>query len=105
MPSFGKTTPLTREHFGDFADAYGATDRAAVKYERWSCFTREQIAAKGDSLDLGLIRDDSVLDYDDLQDPAESGEEIAAQLEEAVELIMSVVEELKGLGGEIDAQG
>lgn len=78
-----------------FVKAYTAKDRAAVKDERWSCFTREQIAAKNDSLDLGLIRDDSILDYDDLQDPAESGEEIAAQLEEATDLIMSVVKELR----------
>jgi len=39
-----------------------------------------------------------VLDYDSLQDPVESGEEVVAQLEEAVDLIMSVVKELKSLG-------
>jgi type I restriction enzyme M protein len=99
MQSFGKTAPLKQEHFGAFIDAYNAGDRATVSDERWSRFTREQIAAKGESLDLGLIRDDSVLDYDDLQDPIESGEEIAAQLEEAVDLILSVVKELQSLGG------
>jgi type I restriction enzyme M protein len=98
MPSFGKTSPLKHEHFDAFVQAYNASDRTVVADERWNCFTREQIAAKGDSLDLGLIRDDSVLDYDSLQDPAESGEEVAAQLEEAVDLIMSVVKELKSLG-------
>ena len=65
--------------------------------ERWSVFTREQIAEKGNSLDLGLIRDDSVLDYNDLPDPAESAEEAAANLEEAVDLLMSVVKELRAL--------
>ena len=99
MQSFGKTAPLKHEHFNAFMEAYYASDRAAVLDERWSRFTREQIAGKQDSLDLGLIRDDSVLDYDDLQDPAESGEAIAAQLEEAVDLIMSVVKELRSLGG------
>ena len=97
MQSFGKTAPLKREHFDSFVKAYNASDRTAIVDERWSCFTREQITAKNDSLDLGLIRDDSVLDYDDLKDPAESGEEIAAQLEEAVDLVMSVVKELKSL--------
>jgi len=97
MPGFGKTTPLKHRHFDDFVKAYNADDRAEVADERWSSFTREQIAAKGDSLDLGLIRDESVLDYDDLKDPAESGEEIAARLEEAVDLIMSVVKELRAL--------
>ncbi len=99
MPSFGKTTPLKYEHFEGFISAYTAEDRRTVNDERWSVFTREQIKEKNDSLDLGLIRDDSVLDYEDLQDPIESGEEIVAQLEEATDLIMSVVKELKNLGG------
>ena len=97
MPSFGKTTPLKTEHFADFEKAYEAEDRHTVQDERWSVFTREQIAEKGNSLDLGLIRDDSVLDYNDLPDPAESAEEAAANLEEAVDLLMSVVKELRAL--------
>lgn len=97
MPSFGKTTPLKTEHFADFEKAYEAEDRRAVQDERWSVFTREQIAEKGNSLDLGLIRDDSVLDYNDLPDPADSAEEAAANLEEVVDLLMSVVKELRAL--------
>lgn len=97
MPSFGKTNPLKTEHFAGFEAAYEAADRRAVQDERWSVFTREQIAQKGNSLDLGLIRDDSVVDYDDLPDPIESGEEAIAQLEEAVDLLQSVVNELKAL--------
>ena len=95
MPSFGKTSPLKYEHFKDFITAYTAEDRHAVDDERWNVFTREEV--KG-SLDKGLIRDDSVLDYDDLPDPIESGEECIAQLEEAVDLLRSVVRELKALG-------
>lgn len=97
MPSFGKTTPLKPEHFDDFVTAYTAEDRRTVTDERWSVFTREQIEAKGNSLDLGLIRDDSVLDYNELPDPIESAEEAVANLEEAVDLLMSVVKELKAL--------
>ena len=97
MPSFGKTTPLKTEHFADFEKAYETEDRHAVQDERGSVFTREQIAEKGNSLDLGLIRDDSVLDYNDLPDPAQSAEEAAANLEEAVDLLMSVVKELRAL--------
>lgn len=100
MPSFGKTNPLKNEHFENFVKAYTAEDRPKVEDERFSVFTREQIKEKNDSLDLGLIRDDSVLDYEDLQDPIESGEEIAAQLEEAMDLILTVVKELKSLGGD-----
>jgi type I restriction enzyme M protein len=100
MQNFGKTNPLKHEHFGDFIESYLADDRTKVEDERFSMFTREQIKEKDDSLDLGLIRDDSVLNYEDLQDPIESGEEIVAQLEEAMDLIMSVVKELKSLGGD-----
>jgi type I restriction enzyme M protein len=81
MPGFGKTNPLKPEHFDAFKAAFTAKDRKKVKDERFSVFTRDTIAAKGESLDLGLIRDDSVLDYNDLPDPAESGEEAAAALE------------------------
>ena len=97
MPSFGKTNPLKKEDFAGFEAAYEAADRHAVQDERWSVFSRAQIAEKGNSLDLGLIRDDSIVDYDDLPDPIESGEEAIAQLEEAVDLLMSVVKELKSL--------
>ena len=97
MPSFGKTNPLKTEHFAGFEAAFEAADRRAVQDERWNVFTREQIAAKGNSLDLGLIRDDSVVDYADLPDPIESGEEAIAQLEEAVDLLQGVVNELKAL--------
>lgn len=97
MPSFGKTTPLKQEHFKAFEEAYAASDRTEVANERWSKFTRAEIAAKGNSLDLGLIKDDSILDYEDLPDPADSAEEAAAKLEEAVDLLLSVVKELRSL--------
>ena len=97
MPSFGKTNPLKKDHFVDFELAYESENRRAIQNERWNVFTREEIKAKADSLDLGLIRDDSVLDYEDLPDPIESGEECIAQLEEAVDLLKSVVKELQSL--------
>lgn len=99
MQNFGKTNALKEEHFEDFMKAYTAEDRSKIEDERFNCFTREQIAEKNNSLDLGLIRDDSILDYEDLQDPIESGEEIIAKLEEAVDLIQSVVKELRSLEG------
>jgi type I restriction enzyme M protein len=100
MPSFGKTTPLKVEHFADFVQVYKTENRDTVKDERWSSFTRDEIARINNNLDLGLIRDDGLLDNEDLQDPIEIGKEIIKQLEEAVDLIQSVVKELKSLGGE-----
>ena len=97
MPSFGKTNPLKASDFAGFEAAYTAEDRAKVADERWQCFTREEIAQKGNSLDLGLIKDDSVLDYEDLPDPADSAAEAAEKLAEAVDLLQSVAQELKNL--------
>jgi len=39
------------------------------------------------------------VDYADLPDPIESGEEAIAQLEEALDLLQGVVNELKALQG------
>ena len=97
LPSFGKTNPLKASDFAGFEAAYGAEDRSKVADERWQCFTREEIAQKGNSLDLGLIKDDSVLDYEDLPDPAESAAEAAEKLAEAVDLLQSVAQELRSL--------
>ena len=46
-----------------------------------------------------MFMDDSVLYYYDLPDPIDCGEECFALLEEAVDLLMSVVKELKALEG------
>ena len=97
MQDYDVTVSLKAEDFAGFEVAFEAEDRHAVQDERWNCFTREQIAEKGNSLDLGLIRDDSIVDYDDLPDPIQSGEEAIAQLEEAIDLLQSVVNELKSL--------
>ena len=99
MDSFGKTRTLRHEDFAEFIEGYN--DPSKRTGERWSKFTREEIETTyGDSLDLGLIKDDSIIDADELPDPIESGEEAIAQLEEAVDLLKSVVRELKALNSE-----
>ena len=97
MPSFGKTSPLKEEHFAGFEAAYLAVDRRAVQDERWSVLTREEIEAKGNSLDLGLIRDDSVQDYSDLPDLLESGDEVIALLEDALARMNSTNDRIRAL--------
>ncbi len=94
MPSFGKTNPLKREHFKKFEEAYRASDRRSVDDERWSVLSREEIEKKGNSLDFGLIKDDSILDYDDLPDPVESIEDCIYNLEESLFLLKEVMDEL-----------
>ena len=101
MDSFGKTRQLRHDDFAEFIEGYN--DPTKRTGERWSIFTREKIAENPDDrLDLGLIRDDSIIDYDELPDPVESGEEAIANLEEAVDLLKSVVRELKSLANTED---
>jgi len=97
MKNFNKGNQLKESHFAEFMKAYTAQDRDVVEDERWSKFTREQIKEKNDNLDLGLIQDDSILNYEDLPDPIESAEEAVAKLEEATDLLMSVIKELRSL--------
>ncbi len=96
MPSFGKTHPLAKEDFAGFEAAYTAADRGAVSDERWSRFTREEIREKGNTLDLGLMRDASLED-DTPIDPAESAETAARSLEEAAALLRDVAASLRAM--------
>lgn len=101
MRSFGKKNPLKHEDFAGFEAAYTAEDRRTVKDERWHVFSRDEIRKtdgngnETNSLDIGLIRDDSIIDYDELPDPVESAEEAIGQLQHAMDLLADVVAELK----------
>ncbi|AJH79760.1 MULTISPECIES: N-6 DNA methylase [Heyndrickxia] len=97
MPSFGKRNQLTMAHFENFMKAYEAEDRSKVEDERWNVFTREEIAKKGDSLDIGLIADASLSSYENLPDPVESAEEAIAKLQQAMDLLGEVVDELRAV--------
>lgn len=98
MPSFGKTNPLKEEHFKEFEEGYHASVEELEKEERWSSFTIEEIAAKEYNLDLGLIKDKSVMSYEDLPHPVESAEAAVTKLEQAADLMQSVIKELKHCG-------
>ncbi|MCF1752347.1 N-6 DNA methylase [Mariniradius sediminis] len=97
-PSYGKRTPFTREAFADFVKAYtggipleevreayaGEIDdakRKAINDPRWQVFTREQIAAKNDSLDIGLIEDENISKNSDLGNPLAIAREAASELD------------------------
>ncbi|WP_415273209.1 N-6 DNA methylase [Bacillus siamensis] len=97
MSSFGKRNQLTMAHFENFMKAYVAEDRSKVEDERWNKFSREEIAKKDDSLDIGLIADESLSSYENLPDPIESAEEAIAKLQQAMDLLGEVVEELRAV--------
>jgi type I restriction enzyme M protein len=97
MPSFGKRNQLTMDHFEDFMKAYVAEDRSKVEDERWNKFIREEIAKKHDSLDIGLIADESLSANENLPDPIESAEEAIIKLQQAMDLLNEVVDELRAV--------
>lgn len=97
MSSFGKRNQLTMAHFENFMRAYVAQDRTKVEDERWNMFTREGIAKKADSLDIGLIADESLSTYENLPDPIESAEEAIGKLQQAMDLLGDVIEELRAI--------
>lgn len=96
MPSFGKRTPLTREHFADFErcfgdDPYGNAERTDGGPEgRWRVFTRDELAKRGDNLDLTWLKDDE----HSASQMEESPEVLTAQ---AIERLDSAVTELRAL--------
>lgn len=100
MPAFGKRTPLTREHFAEFEAAYGpdphgkAPRTATGPVGRWQCFSREEIAARGDSLDLAWLRDDSAENASELPEPAELVREAMDELEGALADLRAILREL-----------
>ncbi|PYZ96633.1 SAM-dependent methyltransferase [Alteribacter lacisalsi] len=95
MESFGKRNALVKKHFKGFIEAYKADDRTKVNDERWNKFSRKEIAEKGDSLDIGLIADESFSIYENLPGPVESAEEAIDKLQQAMDLLNEVVDELK----------
>ncbi len=101
MPSFGKRTPFTREHFAEFEKAYGKDPLGGSKRTdqgpegRFRKFTRADIAERGDNLDLAWLKDDSAIDPDDLPEPAVIAEEIMAKLKLAMQEMEAVQRELE----------
>jgi type I restriction enzyme M protein len=94
MPSFGKRTPLTAEHLQVFEKAYGkdanGSDIRAENIEgigelsRFRVFTRANIAARGDSLDICWLKDADSIHVHDLPDPELLAGEAMAELTEAL---------------------
>jgi len=99
MPSFGKRTPLTFEHFAEFMACYGDNPNGTAprtdqgETGRWRCFSREFITQRGENLDISWLRDESLQSADDLPEP----EEIAATIMEKLQIAMTEMEALTAL--------
>ena len=101
MPSFGKRTPLALEHFDDFTKAYGKKSIGTSKRTdhgedgRFRKFTRQQIADRGDNLDISWLKDDDAADAADLPEPVV----IAKMIEDKLSATLSEIQALNSLLG------
>jgi type I restriction enzyme M protein len=99
-PQFGKRTPLTREFFKDFEKAYGkkvdgSSKRTDTGLEgRFRYFSRDEIAARGDSLDISWLKDDSETAAGELPEPELLAQEAIGELEGALEELRGILQEL-----------
>lgn len=110
MQAFGKRTALGREHFAAFEEAFGRDPLGASaslkkrkdegEQGRWRRFTREEIAQRGDNLDIAWLEDESDEGNGDQPEPLAVARDVVAELEGALEDLRAIVAEL---GEEVEA--
>jgi len=96
MPSFGKRTPLVKEHFKEFITCFGDDPHGKFKRKdlgvegRFRCFTREWIKdEKGDTLDISWFATVS-----ELPEPVVLAQEAMGELEAAMVELRGIMAEL-----------
>lgn len=100
VPNYGKTNPFSAEDLADFArafgkDSLGGAERVDQGEEgRFRCFTRAEIAARGDNLDISWLKDTSGDPEDGLDTPDDIAAAIEGHLLVALEEARALVEEL-----------
>ena len=104
MPQFGKRTSLTLEHFAEFEKCYGKnadgsskradkTEDGSGEESRFRKFTRGEIEARGDNLDISWLKDEDTTSGEDLEEP----EVIAAMIREKLGAALGEIDELNAL--------
>jgi len=91
MPKFGKRTPLLESTFDDFVKVYGEdihgkstrSETDAVE-DRWKCFSRDDIAKRGDNLDILWLKDESAGNSEELDEPDVIAAQIMVHLQTAL---------------------
>jgi type I restriction enzyme M protein len=100
MDAFGKTKPLTVDDFKPFEKAFGNDPEGKSKRKdqgeegRFRFYAREQIAARGDNLDIAWLRDTSNDPEDEMTEPDELSSAIITHLKNALEEIEAFGEEV-----------
>ncbi len=100
QPAYGKTRPLRAEDFSEFAAAYGAEPNGTAPREdagpesRWRSFSRDELRARGDNLDISWLRGGDEAAEDALEEPEDIAESIRVHLQRALVEIEGVLAEL-----------
>ena len=100
MSAFGKTRPLTVDDFANFEVAYGEdplgkaprSDQGEVG--RFRCFTRKEITARNDDLDIFWLRDANGNPEDSLTEPEDIAGAIVVHLRAAIDEMERLIEEI-----------
>jgi type I restriction enzyme M protein len=106
MPAFGKTRPLTVEDFADFEGAYGddpnggGNRKDQAEQGRWRCFTRDQVKARNQNLDIAWLRDTEAEAEEQLTEPEDIAAAIIGHLKAALDEIETLSDELEPAGVE-----
>jgi type I restriction enzyme M protein len=102
-----KKSPLRRHHLDEFVRLYNPENRherqptysEETPEERWRRYSYEEIMHReGANLDLSWIRDKSLEDSADLEDPDVIAEEIADDLQAALEQFATIATDLRPRG-------
>ena len=102
MPTFGKRTPLTRDHFAEFEKCYGRKSDGTSKRTdqgeegRFRVFTRDFIAERGDNLDISWLKDENAAGASELAEPDVIAAMIRERLGEALEEMDALTALLEG---------
>jgi type I restriction enzyme M protein len=114
-PSYGKTNPFGVEHLADFlrafgSDPFGGIEALAAREDegdtgRFRRFTREEIAARDDNLDITWLKDTSAESEDGLSTPEDIAAAIELHLVSALEDMRALVEELGDCARSTEPQG
>lgn len=101
MPAFGKTRPLSVADFADFEKAYGNDPNGGANRKdqgaegRWRRFSRDEIIARNDNLDISWLRDTEAEVEDQLIEPEDIASVIIRHLKAAQEEVEALSEELE----------
>jgi type I restriction enzyme M protein len=100
-----KTKPLKRADLDEFVDCFNPDNRHKRRQTwsdknpdgRWRCFSYEELAKRDKlNLDIFWIKDKSLEDAENLPEPDELAEDIADDLETALEQFRAIARGLKG---------